>query len=159
MRTNFWRCWIFSATLLFAGAGAAAPAQPPTAPRPTELVPGVLLLRGVFVPGQQPDGNGVLFSAPDGWIVVDTGRHPDHTRVLLESAKPLRAVFNTHWHLDHTGGNVLVRSEAPRARIYASSALADALKGFLARSAKGLEEAIAKAEEGSAGQRTARADT
>lgn len=110
---------------------------------PAEIAPDVHLLRGEFVPGRQPDGNTVIFTREGGAIVVDTGRHAAHTRAILDFAKP-RAVINTHWHLDHIGGNALIRREVPGVKIYASGALNDALKGFLANYAKQLEEVIAK---------------
>lgn len=109
---------------------------------PAEIAPGVHLLRGAFVPGQQPDGNTVVFERASGAIVVDTGRHAAHTRAILDFVKP-RAVINTHWHLDHIGGNALIRREVPGVKIYASGALHDALGGFLASYAKQLEGAIA----------------
>lgn len=111
------------------------------------LAPGVDLIPGKFVPNTQPDGNSVIFHAPRGLIVVDTGRHPTHTNAILDFAQqshlPIRAVINTHWHLDHIGGNLLVRRRFPGVRVYASSALADARKGFLANYRKQLEEMIA----------------
>ena len=110
---------------------------------PVEIAPGVHLLRGEFVPGRQPDGNTVIFTRAGGAIVVDTGRHAAHTRAILDFAKP-RAVINTHWHLDHIGGNALIRREVPAVKIYASAALDDALQGFLANYAKQLEGAIEK---------------
>lgn len=108
-----------------------------------EIAPNVHLLRGSFTPGQQPDGNTVIFERPKGAIVIDTGRHEAHTRAILDFVKP-RVVINTHWHLDHIGGNALIRREVPYVTIYASPALDDALKGFLASYAKQLEDAIAK---------------
>lgn len=110
---------------------------------PVEIAPGVHVLRGAFVPGRQPDGNTVIFSREGGAIVVDTGRHAEHTRAILDFAKP-RAVINTHWHLDHIGGNALIRREVPGVKIYASGALGEALTSFLANYAKQLEEVIAK---------------
>ena len=110
---------------------------------PVEIAPGVHLLRGEFVPGRQPDGNTVIFTRDGGPIVVDTGRHAAHTRAILDFAKP-KIVVNTHWHLDHIGGNALIRREVPGVKIYASGALDDALKTFLASYAKQLEGAIAK---------------
>jgi glyoxylase-like metal-dependent hydrolase (beta-lactamase superfamily II) len=110
---------------------------------PVEIAPGVHLLRGEFVPGRQPDGNTVIFKRVGGAIVVDTGRHAAHTRAILDFAKP-KAVINTHWHLDHIGGNALIRREVPDVKIYASGALDDALGGFLANYAKQLEDVISK---------------
>lgn len=110
---------------------------------PVKIAPGVHLLRGELVPGRQPDGNTVIFARKGGAIVVDTGRHAAHTRAILDFAKP-KAVINTHWHLDHIGGNALIRREVPKVRIYASGALDEALQGFLANYAKQLEDAIAR---------------
>jgi len=118
-----------------------------------ELVPGVHLLRGTFTPGTQPDGNTIILDAPDGLVVVDTGRHAAHTQAILDYAKsagrPIAAVVNTHWHLDHIGGNAAIRAAYPAVRVYASGALQDALTGFLARYRSQLQELIqsAKSEE------------
>ncbi|HEX6640276.1 MAG TPA: MBL fold metallo-hydrolase [Thermoanaerobaculia bacterium] len=113
----------------------------------TELVPGVHLIRGTFVPGSQPDGNSIVLDAPDGLIVIDTGRHAAHTQAVLDYAKtttrPIASVINTHWHLDHIGGNVMIRRDYPNVRIYASGALAEARTGFLANYRKQLQEMIA----------------
>ena len=49
----------------------------------TELLNGVHVIRGAFAPGSQPDGNSVILTAPEGLIVVDTGRHAAlHEEVL-----------------------------------------------------------------------------
>ena len=128
---SFWRFLICS--LLASGAVAA----------PVQIAKGVHLLRGELTPGSQPDGNTVLFETREGVVVVDTGRHAAHTRAILDFAKP-RAVINTHWHLDHIGGNALIRREVPEVKIYASGALEDALKGFLANYAKQLEDVITR---------------
>lgn len=119
-------------TALLIAAAAAAPAA-----AAEELAAGTHLVRGAFVPGRQPDGNSVLIAAPEGWIVVDTGRHPAHTRAVLDlvaaSGRPVAAIVNTHWHLDHVGGNAAVRAQHPGARLYATDAIAAAREGFLAR--------------------------
>jgi glyoxylase-like metal-dependent hydrolase (beta-lactamase superfamily II) len=81
-------------------------------------------------------------------VVVDTGRHPEHTQAVLEFASaarvPIVAVVNTHWHLDHVGGNLLVRSAYPAVRVYASGAIDEALTGFLADYRKQLQSMIDK---------------
>ena len=116
-----------------------------------DLPQGVTLLRGTFVPNVQPDGNSTLLAAPEGLIAIDTGRHAAHTERLLDSARqqqrPIVAVINTHWHLDHIGGNGRVRDAYPGVTIYASGALADARKGFLANYRAQLEDAIAHASD------------
>jgi len=112
----------------------------------TEAVPGIRIVRGTFVPGAQPDGNTVLFTAPDGLIALDTGRYVQHTTALFDAAAslelPIIAVVNSHWHLDHIGGNELVRKAYPGVTIYASDALAAARKGFLANYRGQLEEVL-----------------
>lgn len=122
-------------------AGLAAPVAA------EEIAPGVELVRGEFVPGRQPDGNSVLLRGSEGWVVVDTGRHEEHTRAVLAAAKaggaPIVAVVNSHWHLDHVSGNALIRKEVPGVRVYASGAIVEARKGFLADYRRQLEGALA----------------
>jgi glyoxylase-like metal-dependent hydrolase (beta-lactamase superfamily II) len=123
VKTSFWRFLVCSVVAL---SVSAAP----------HVIP------GKFVPGQQPDGNTVVFDTRDGLVIVDTGRHREHTQQILDYArgKKIAAIVNTHWHLDHIGGNALF----PGVKIYASGALEDALGGFLANYAKQLEEMIGK---------------
>ncbi|MGH8228298.1 MAG: MBL fold metallo-hydrolase [Steroidobacteraceae bacterium] len=58
-------------------------------------------------------GNVVALSGPEGVLLVDSGA-PEHARDLLEAVASLpgghhvRTLFNTHWHLSHTGGNELL---------------------------------------------------
>ena len=104
------------------------------------------LIPGSFERGRGPDGNSVILDAPDGLIVVDTGRHPAHQDAILAAAKargkPVAAIVNTHWHLDHTGGNAELRAAYPGIPIYASNAVDGALKGFFPRSRAGAEQFI-----------------
>jgi glyoxylase-like metal-dependent hydrolase (beta-lactamase superfamily II) len=115
-------------------------------PAPDPAASDVLVLLGTFVPGAQPDGNTVVFRAPEGLVVVDTGRHAAHTRRILDVARstglPIAAVVNTHWHLDHVGGNPMVRQAFPSVSVSASRAIDDALTGFLADYRTQLLEAI-----------------
>lgn len=122
---------------LLGGAGNAAPSLPS----------GVTLVSGTFEAGRQPDGNSVVIDAPAGAIVVDTGRHRRHTQAVLDAArrtgKPVAAIVNTHWHLDHVSGNPVLKSAFPAAPVYASGAIDEALTGFLARSAAEARKALA----------------
>ena len=102
----------------------------------TPVAPGIQLIPGAARADSQPDGNSILIEAPAGLIVFDTGRHVEHTRQVLDFAaaahRPIVAIINSHWHLDHTGGNVLLREKYPDVHVYASSAIQRALGGFLA---------------------------
>jgi glyoxylase-like metal-dependent hydrolase (beta-lactamase superfamily II) len=124
-----------------AGIAAAAPAAPSPvkAPEPQHVAPGVWMIPGGIRTNRQPDGNSVIFEAPDGLIVVDTGRHAWHREAILSLAraqkKDIVAIVNTHWHLDHVSGNPDLRAAYPGLRVYSSAAIDDALTGFLRASA------------------------
>src|ERR1044072_1638252 len=94
-------------------AGAEAP--------PFHLIPGAVPL------DKGPDGNSVILDAPDGLIVVDTGRHPAHSKAITDYAKergrPIAAIVNTHWHMDHTTGNADIRTVYPKVEVYQSNAV------------------------------------
>jgi glyoxylase-like metal-dependent hydrolase (beta-lactamase superfamily II) len=112
-----------------------------------EVADGVHLVRGAFVPGRQPDGNSIVLRGPHGVVIVDTGRHVEHTRSVLDLARSLGepvAIVNTHWHLDHTGGNVLIRREEPGLAVVASRAVVEARTGFLARYRAQLAEMLGR---------------
>jgi len=87
-----------------------------------EILPGVHVISGRFAPGVPADGNSLVFEAPDGLIVIDTGRDAEHAQDVIdlagEAQAPIAAVITTHWHIDHVGGNALVRRTFPRARFY-----------------------------------------
>src|SRR5665213_3011729 len=99
----------------------------------------IWLIPGGFPPKREPDGNTVVFTAPKGLIVLDTGRHPWHVQAIEAFAATRHAkvvaIFNSHWHLDHTSGNAELKRAYPGARVYASRAVEQALQGFLPRSA------------------------
>ena len=108
-----------------------------------EIAPGVHLLAGAFVPGSQPDGNTVFLETPKGLVVVDTGRHRAHVQQIAEFARaakqPVVTIVNTHWHLDHVGGNAFLRESFPGVRVLASDAIKEARTGFLANYREQLE--------------------
>lgn len=105
------------------------------------------LIPGTWPAGGGPNGNTVLLDAPAGLIVVDTGRHPAHQEAILAAArargKLIAAIVNTHWHLDHTGGNAELRAAFPGIPIISSDAVEGALAGFFKRSRAGAEAHIA----------------
>jgi glyoxylase-like metal-dependent hydrolase (beta-lactamase superfamily II) len=139
--------------LLLVGACATLPGSRRALPVPEggqRLTADTVLLRGHFVLGRQPDGNSVVFAAPDGLVVVDTGRHPAHADALLDIARragrPIAAVVNSHWHLDHVGGNPRLRAAHPGLRVYASPAIEGAMGDFLHTYRKQLVQALAAAK-------------
>ena len=138
MRTLIIRA-AMAVALSVSAAGADAAASAPLQALAQSLAPGVWLLPGDFPPKREPDGNTVIFRAPQGLIVLDTGRHPWHRGAILDFARdqrvPIVAIVNSHWHLDHTSGNAELKRAYPGARVYASSAIEGALKGFLPKSA------------------------
>lgn len=109
--------------LLLASGSAAIAAEP------YHLIPGAVPL------DSGPDGNTIVFDAPKGLIVFDTGRHPEHAQAILDYARarhrPIAAIINSHWHLDHTTGNWDIRQAFPNVAVYASGALKGALETFL----------------------------
>ncbi|MEP6784090.1 MAG: MBL fold metallo-hydrolase, partial [Acidobacteriota bacterium] len=113
---------------------AASAPQPPAA---REIARDTFLLSGAILPGRGPDGNTVIFVAPQGLIVVDTGRHPWHSDGILNFARerklPVTAIVNTHWHLDHSSGNGRIKAAFPKAMVYTTTAVDRALApgGFL----------------------------
>jgi len=115
----------------------------PARATPLAVAAGVYLERDSFDPGRQPDGNSVIFVGPHGLVVVDSGRHAEHTQALLDFAAarstPISTVVNSHWHLDHLGGNALLRDQVPGLKVVASSAVAPALKGWLANSRREMQ--------------------
>ena len=133
------------AALAIAGFAASSQAAMPVAPE-------LYLIPGAFPKDQQPDGNSLVVVAPQGLIVVDTGRHAAHTQQIVDFAtlmnRPVVAIINTHWHLDHIGGNVMLRDKYPGVSIYASGALRDAQNGFLKDYRQQLLEAISTAKPG-----------
>jgi glyoxylase-like metal-dependent hydrolase (beta-lactamase superfamily II) len=116
---------------------AAALLSGAAAPKVKLVEPSYSLIPGSVPMDKGPDGNSIFLDAPQGLILVDTGRHPEHAELLLAYAKqkgrPIAAIVNTHWHLDHTTGNYDIRTAYPKARVYATAAIEGALKGFLAR--------------------------
>ena len=123
------------ALLLLATASCTSAKGPPY-----HLFPGsVPLDRG-------PDGNSIILDAPGGLIVVDTGRHPAHSKAIIdyarERSRPIAAIINTHWHMDHTTGNADIRAVYPEVEVYQSNAVNGALMSFLASGKKNAESRL-----------------
>ena len=131
---------------------AVAQATSPMAPPPREIAPGVVLLPGGFEPGRGPDGNTIVFDAPEGLVVIDTGRHVWHSDAILAYAEargqPIAAIVNTHWHLDHSSGNGRLKARFPNAQVYTTNAIDRVLApgGFLVRNLDGARGMLAGGE-------------
>lgn len=73
--------------------------------RATPLAENLYMLAGA-------GGNMVLLTGPEGAVLIDDQLAPAAPKVKAAVAaitdKPVRFVINTHWHLDHTGGNELM---------------------------------------------------
>ena len=93
--------------------------------RPVTIAPGLQWLQGEFTSGRQPDGNTLIWDSGKGLVVMDTGRHPGHTQAIVAEARrreeKIVALIISHWHLDHVGGNVLLRRQFPDAPVYAGN--------------------------------------
>src|SRR5574338_387026 len=133
--------------VLGAALQVAAPEVLPPAlvSAPQQVASGVYLLPGDVPAARGPDGNTVVFRTGGGLVVVDTGRHVEHSDQILafarEQRRSIRAIVNTHWHLDHSSGNRWIKAAFPGARVYTTNAIDRALTTFLARS---LERARAR---------------
>lgn len=131
------RALAFMLLLGCGGSRAPAPTSTPAPPAPP-YDPAPILIAGAFPPDRGPDGNTVILDAPRGLIVVDTGRHLEHQDKILSHAnragKPIAAIVNSHWHLDHSGGNAELRAVYPAAEIVATRAVEGALVGFFPKS-------------------------
>jgi len=107
---------------------------------PFHLIPGAVPL------DLSPDGNSIILDAPKALIVFDTGRHQEHAQKILDYAKlrqrPIAAIINSHWHMDHVQGNADIRALYPRAEVYQSNAIDGALTTFLANGLKNARTAL-----------------
>jgi glyoxylase-like metal-dependent hydrolase (beta-lactamase superfamily II) len=148
---------ILALAALFFGACACAAAGAASL-----VAPGVYLIEGETPPNRQPDGNSIIIEAPKGLIVFDTGRHREHTQQLLDFARtegrPIAAIINSHWHLDHVGGNPQLRAAFPDVPVYASDAINAARAGFLADYRAQLVTEMANAAEKSGAKASVRAE-
>jgi glyoxylase-like metal-dependent hydrolase (beta-lactamase superfamily II) len=142
---------VFAIALCFAVGSVAA------APTVESVRKNVYWLPGAFIPGRQPDGNSVLIRGKSGWIIVDTGRHAEHTQRILDfvrdSDTPIVDVVNTHWHLDHVSGNPMLKQIYPELSVHASVGIEHAMDGFLANYRRDLQTQIAATTD--AGAKTA----
>lgn len=125
--------------LILAALALAAPASAQRLDDHTILIPGGI------TPGRQPDGNSVILETRAGLVVFDTGRHKSHSDAILAAAagRPIVAIVNSHWHLDHVSGNLRLKPLFPGLQVYGTGAIDGALSGFLKTSAAQGRQALA----------------
>jgi len=86
-----------------AGLSVSRAQNAPPSVTPTKLADNLVEIAGA-------GANSVLLIADDGLLLVDGGL-PDRSAQLLKvvaeqgQGRSVRVLFNTHWHLDHTGSN------------------------------------------------------
>jgi glyoxylase-like metal-dependent hydrolase (beta-lactamase superfamily II) len=107
------RIGIFAAVSALGGAAFAQ--APPAAPLPfvlKQIGPGVYA--AIDGPEHKAGSNAGFVIGDDGVLVVDSFFNLDSARALVAeihrlTPKPIRYVVNTHYHLDHTGGDQALR--------------------------------------------------
>ena len=95
--------WLLAAVLLAAWSALPVRAQMEDVQiRTIPVAPGIHMLTG-------RGGNIGVSTGSDGAFVIDDQYAPLHPKIRAAVAAidpaPIRFVFNTHWHGDHTGGN------------------------------------------------------
>ena len=130
MQTASWATLLVHRALLLAAGlimALPAPAATPDPPKPQVIAPKLWMIPGSWPADRQPDGNTVIFEGETGLIVMDTGRHAWHRQAILDFARehnrPITAIINSHWHLDHTSGNADIRRKYPLAKLYTGNAV------------------------------------
>jgi glyoxylase-like metal-dependent hydrolase (beta-lactamase superfamily II) len=97
----------------FAAVGGTASAEAPSLPFVVKQVgPGVYA--AIDGPEHKAGSNAGFVIGDDGVLVVDAFFNPEAARALLAeihalTPRPIRYVVNTHYHVDHTGGDAVLR--------------------------------------------------
>jgi len=105
-----WRVVVATAALLVAGGAAGAQAPLPFALK--EVGPGVYA--AIDGPDHKAGSNAGFVIGDDGVLVVDAFFNREAASALVAqirrlTPKPIRYVVNTHYHVDHTGGDQAMR--------------------------------------------------
>ena len=107
----------------------------PAPPEAREIAPEVWLIPGGVTEDREPDGNTVVFGSGAELVVFDTGRHAWHREAIearvAADGRPVAAIVNSHWHLDHVTGNLALAERWPDAPVFASRAIEGVIEGFM----------------------------
>jgi glyoxylase-like metal-dependent hydrolase (beta-lactamase superfamily II) len=138
---------LIAALVAAAEAPGAAPAPPVEAVRPTagpiralppyvqveEIAESTWVLRA-------GTANVVAALTAEGWVLVDTGTRAEAIALRAETqrlaVRPILAVFNTHFHDDHAGGNAVYRGMG--VPVYAGAGTRQAQRTIRARMEAGV---------------------
>src|SRR5215831_12940762 len=90
----------------------------------TKLADGIYEIEHKDAPDHFPQGNTVVVIGDAGVLVVDSCYLPSSARediaqIRQWTNKPVRYLFNTHWHNDHTQGNAVYVEAFPEISIIA----------------------------------------
>jgi len=126
----------------------AAGAQEPAPPRGFEvarLAEGVHAVIRREPVGMMFDANNVFIVNDEDVVVVDANATASSTRETIAAlrritAKPVRYVVNTHWHLDHFEGNAAWREAWPGVEFIGHAATREELAGIGATNRRGMLE-------------------
>ena len=103
-----------AATALVALQASTAADKRATDPFTLQLIaPGVYA--AIDGPKDQSGSNAGFVIGDDGVLVIDSFFDPDATKTLVAdihklTSKPIRYVVNTHYHVDHVGGDAVLRA-------------------------------------------------
>jgi len=101
----------------------------------TKLAEGVYEIRHADAPDTFPQGNTTVIIGDREVFVVDSCYLPSSAREDIAqihqwTSKPVRYLLNTHWHYDHTLGNVAYREAFPGLEIIAHAETKRQMEGF-----------------------------
>lgn len=101
----------------------------------TQLAEGVYEIRHPDAPDTFPQGNTTVVIGERGVLVVDSCYLPSSARediaqIRKWTTKPVRYLFNTHWHFDHTMGNSAYVDAFPGIEVVAQSETRNQIAGY-----------------------------
>src|SRR6187549_2075939 len=110
---------IFAAVIVFSLIASRTTTNTTAAPKPEDNFTIVRVADGIYAaiakPGGLASGNAGFVVGDNGVLVFDTFFTPQAIEDLLaviesETHKPVKFAVNSHYHLDHTGGNQVLAS-------------------------------------------------